>query len=425
MNDYKSIVKYNSFANKIIFPYKISSYIIADFAAAINLWLKIRPSEPLTLDFSGVTNPYSNGMLPIIATVHDLRLKGFGIKALLPHDAYTRRIFRSTNWAWLLDPQYPRSESTHDRHLVTTQFTDGKDLLTITKGFMDIVLRNMSIPSDITSALEWSVYEICDNVINHSESKTGGFVEVVTFPKQDVISFTVADAGRGILDSLKEGIPTLRTDVQAIGEAIKAGVTRNKEFGQGNGLAGSLRITTMTGGSIDILSGSGRFYSTLDNSNKTEGRIHQSFKGTSVSGYIKMNKNFSIGEALKFGGTHPYVPVNLIDLQYEMEDKDCLLIKMKTETTGFGTRHAGRQMRTKTLNLINSHPKFPVYIDWEGIPVISSSFADEYMGKLFLEIGPLNFSAIIRNKNMELLVKQLLDKAILQRLAQEAQEIPQ
>ncbi len=132
-----------------------------------------------------------------------------------------------------------------------------------------------------------------------------------------------------------------------------------------------------------------------------------------------MNKSFSIGEALKFGGTTPYVPVSLIDLQYEMEDKDCLLINMKTETTGFGTRHAGQQMRTKTINLIHSYPGYPVYIDWEGIPVIASSFADEYMGKLFIEISPLDFCAIIRNKGMEMLVKQLLNKAILQRLAQQ------
>lgn len=419
MTDYKPIVIYDSFNNKVKFPPKISSYTIADFAAAINLWLKRKTSNLLTLDFSGVKNPYSNGMLPIIATVHNLRIKGYSIKVLLPDDDYSRRIFRSTNWAWLLDPKYPKSESTHDRHLVTTQFTDYKDLPVITNDFMDVVLRNVSIPSDIISALEWSVCEICDNVINHSESTIGGFVEVVTFPKQDVISFTVADAGRGILDSLKEGIPTLRTDIQAIGEAIKAGVTRNKKFGQGNGLAGSLRITTMTGGSIDIISGSGRFYSTMENTNKTEGISHQSFTGTSVSGYIKMNKNFSIGEALRFGGMYPYVPVNIIDLHYEMEDKDCLHINMKEETTGFGTRHAGQQMRTKVLNLINSRPDYPTYIDWEGIPVISSSFADEYMGKLFLDLGPLNFNARIRNKNMELLVKQLLDKAILQRLAQE------
>ncbi|HXO74651.1 MAG TPA: DUF4325 domain-containing protein, partial [Puia sp.] len=69
--------------------------------------------------------------------------------------------------------------------------------------------------------------------------------------------------------------------------------------------------------------------------------------------------------------------------------------------------------------LINSHPNYPVYIDWEGIPVISSSFADEFMGKLFVELGPISFGARIRNKTMEVLIKQLLDKAIMQRMAQQ------
>lgn len=418
MSDYKSIVKYSLFENKISFPPKISSYIIADFAAALNRWLEKRPADVLILDFSAVKNPYSNGMLAIIAAVHNLRLKEYGIKVLLPRDNGSRKIFRSTNWAHLLDPQNPVSESKHDRHLVTRQFTIYADLPAIVNDFMDVVLRSMSIPTDIISALEWSINEICDNVINHSESKVGGFVEVITFPKQGIITFSVADAGRGILDSLKEAMPGLRTDAQAIGEAIKAGVTRNKQFGQGNGLAGSLRITTMTGGSLDIVSGSGRFYATMEKTSTTEGKNHQSFIGTSVSGQIKMNKNFLIGEALNFKG-HPHVPVNIIDLQYEMEDNDCLLLIMKGETTGFGTRHAGRQMRTKMLNLINSRPNYPIHIDWEGIPVISSSFADEFMGKLFLELGPTSFIARIRNNNMELLVKQLVDKAIMQRLAQE------
>jgi anti-sigma regulatory factor (Ser/Thr protein kinase) len=359
-------------------------------------------------------------MLPIIATITDLRLKKHKIKIILPNDNNVRKLFRSTNWAYFLSPQdYPKSESIHDRHLVTKQFIDYKELAWIMKDFMDVILRSMHIPKDIFSALEWSINEICDNVINHSESKIGGFIEIVTFSKLQQISFTVADAGKGILDTLKEGIPTLRTDLQAIGEAIKAGVTRNKEFGQGNGLAGSLRITTMSNGSLDIVSGTGRFYSTPDDKHKFENLQNQHYKGTCVSGVIKMNKNFSITEALDFGGPIPYASVNMIDINYEMDDKDCLLILMKDETTGFGTRSAGRQLKIKTLNLITSKPNYPIFVDWAGIPVISSSFADEYMGKLFLELGPLNFSSVIRNKNMESLVRQLLDKAISQRLTQE------
>jgi anti-sigma regulatory factor (Ser/Thr protein kinase) len=419
MIKYKPIVRYDSFNNIIRIPSKVGSNIIADFAAAIKLWQQKRPDDVLTLDFSSVEHPYTNGMLPIIATITELRAKNLKIKIKLPFNPKIKNLFNATNWSYFLDPQKnTKSEATHDRHLVTRQFTDDKEVANIIRDFMDVVLRNMSIPKDIISALEWSVNEICDNVLNHSESQFGGFVQLTTFVKNDVISFGVADAGRGILNSLKEGIPTLQTDLQAIGEAIKAGVTRNKEAGQGNGLAGSLRITTMTGGSLDIISGTGRFLATNDDNKKKDGNKNQSYMGTNVSGQINMSKKFSIADALNFGGPFPYTAFNIIDQDYEMKDQNSLLMTMRDETTGLGTRNAGRQLKTKILNLIESKPGFPIFVDWAGVPVISSSFADEFMGKLFLELGPLNFGKLIRNLDMESIVRQLLDKAILQRLAQ-------
>lgn len=415
----KPIVSYDSFNNTIRIPSKVGSNIIADFAAAIRLWQKKRPHDVLILDFSLVEHAYTNGMLAIIATITELRAKNLKIKIKLPSNPKIKRLFNSTNWAYFLDPQKnTKSEATHNRHLITRQFTDDKEVANIIRDFMDVVLRNMPIPKDIVSALEWSVNEICDNVLNHSESRFGGFVQLTTFTKREMISFAVADAGRGILDSLKEGIPTLQTDLQAIGEAIKAGVTRNKEAGQGNGLAGSLRITAMTGGSLDIVSGTGRFLATNEDNKKIDSNKNQSYSGTNVSGQINMSKKFSIADALNFGAPFPYASVNIIDLDYEMKDQDSLLMAMRDETTGFGTRNAGRQLKTKILNLIESKPGYPIFVDWAGIPVISSSFADEFMGKLFLELGPLNFGKIIRNLDMESIVRQLLDKAILQRLTQ-------
>ena len=106
------------------------------------------------------------------------------------------------------------------------------------------------------------------------------------------------------------------------------------------------------------------------------------------------------------------------DLQYEMKDQDCLLMVMKDETTGYGTRRAGKQLRTKVMNFIIQKPDYPIVIDWSGIPVISSSFADEFIGKTFLELGAITFSAKIRKRGMEELIKSLLDKAISQRLTQ-------
>ncbi len=404
--------------NTIDISGKVNSFNVRDFCSAISIFEK--SGQPnLTLDFSNVINAYPNGMLPIIATIEKLRQRGINIYIRLPHNDNTRRLFRAVNWAHYLNPnQFEKTESTHDRHLITTNFKTAIEQKNAVDDLMEVVLRNMELPRDIISGLEWSINEITDNVLNHSESTIGGYVQATTYPKEGIIAFAVADAGKGILSSLKEGYPTLRTDIQAMGEAIKIGVTRNPDKGQGNGLAGSLRVTTMSGGSFEITSGMGKLVSTQEETQRHNRTDFQKYEGTIVCGQIKNKKDFSVSKALVFLNGVEYTPVDIIEMRYEMEDKDFLILKMKDETTGFGTRHSGIQIRTKIINLMNAEPTFPLVIDWEGIPVISSSFADEVMGKLFLRLGAMTFSSKIRNTNMEILIRGLLDKAIAQRLVQ-------
>ncbi len=357
-------------------------------------------------------------MLPIICSVDDLRESGTDVFIRLPSHDETRRIFKSVNWAHFLAPeQYQKSESTYDRHLVTRRFTNAEEQLRAVNDFMDVVLRTMLIPKDIISALEWSINEITDNVLNHSDSKNGGIIQASTYYKENKIVFSVADGGRGILKSMQEGFPNLRKELDAIGEAIKAGVTRNPKDGQGNGLAGTLRITTMTGGSLEIFSGNGRLIAKRDTTvRKPLGRGR--FKGALISGEINIIENFSISEALNFNNK-PNTFLDIVDLLYEMEDSDCFMLIMKEESTGFGSRRSGLQIRTKLINLLRAKQNYPVIINWDGVPVISSSFADELIGKLFLELGAMTFSSLVKNRNMEPLIKNLLDKAVAQRLTQE------
>lgn len=406
----------------IEFTGQLNSFNVKDICSAINLF-KDSGNNELTLDFSKVLKAYPNGVLPIISSIDSLREDDYKIYVKLPHNNNVRRLFRSVNWAHFLAPeQFEKSESQHDRHLVTRNFKDENEQTKIVDDFMDVVLRSMELPKDIISGLEWSINEITDNVLNHSKSEQGGFVQASTYPTNGVIAFAVADSGRGILDSLKEGFPSLRTDMQAIGEAVKAGVTRNPKYGQGNGLAGSLRVATLTGGSLEVTSGTARIISTKDETKKNNRRDFQLYKGTLVCGQINVSKDFSISKALNFGMSESYAPGNVIDYHYEMEDEDCLMLKMKNETTGFGTRRSGKQINTKIQNLIQAKPDYPLVIDWEGIPVISSSFADEMIGKLFIKLGAISFSSLIRNVNMEPLIRNLLDKAIAQRLTQESDE---
>jgi hypothetical protein len=403
---------------QIKFSNNVNSYCIRDFCSAINLALK-HGDNPILLDFTNTDRAYPNGMVPIISAIESIRTRNIEIQLSLPKNHNVRRLFRSVNWAHLITPnEIAPSESVHDRHLVTRSFVTAEDQKRVVDDFMDVVLRSIRTPRPIFSGLEWTVNEITDNVLNHSDSKTGGIIQASTYPSNGLIAFAVADSGRGILNSLQEGLPSLRTDSQAIGEAIKAGVTRNPKYGQGNGLAGAVRISTLSGGSFELTSGRARLLVTPSESKRIERKYYEAYAGTVVCGQIKTSETFSIQEALTFGDV-PYAPVDFIEMNYERNESSCHAIALKSESTGYGTRQAGRQLRNKALNLLEADKTLPLVIDWSGIPVISSSFADEFIGKLFAELGALTFSARIRNRGMEQLIASLLDKAIAQRLTQE------
>lgn len=404
---------------RICFSDKVATFSVAQFVSALEK-IQNGNDDKVVLDFRFVERAYPNGMLPIIALTNDLSQKGFVVEVLLPEKQNPRSLFLASNWAHLLCPtQYRPSESVHNRHLVSQYFTNAVEQKSTVDKFMDVVLRNMEIKRSSIAGLEWSINEITDNVLNHAEARLGGIVQASTYPSQQLIGFTVVDAGRGVLKSLREGYPSLRTDEQAIGEAIKAGVTRNSRFGQGNGLAGALRITNLSGGSFDISSGRSRFVITGNQTKRYNQYRNESFPGTIVGGQINTASNFALSEALSFGTSHPYQSVDIIENQYELEDERCLAIRLQNETTGFGSRHSGKQLRQKAENLLAAEPTYPLILDWSGVPVISSSFADEFIGKLFLSMGAITFSARIRNRNMEPLIVGLLDKAIAQRLTQE------
>jgi hypothetical protein len=73
-------------------------------------------------------------------------------------------------------------------------------------------------------------------------------------------------------------------------------------------------------------------------------------------------------------------------------------------------------MRIKLSNLLKNCPGQILFIDFENITVVSSSFADEVFGKLFVELGPMNFMQSIRFINISPTIQGLVDRAIKQRM---------
>lgn len=409
--------------NRIVFDAKINSMSHRDFML-VQHEVQRSGIDKVTLDFSSCDRAFADGMLPIICGVEAMRERGQKVSVILPRDSSLQRLFTNTSWAHYLDPDiHQPSNTAFDRHMAVHRFVAFEEQRAIVNEVLDVAMRTMSMARDVLEGLEWSFNEVTDNVLNHSQAPTGGLVQVTTYRDQGLVGFVVADRGQGILRSMREGYPDLASDKHAIGEAIKAGITRNPDVGQGNGLAGSLRIATLSGGSFALTSGTAQLvvqaYKHNTDSKSFERRREQSFQGTLVSAFIKQNSDFKMADALAFPG-YQHARFDIIDAKYENEDGSALIVRMRDETSGFGTRGAGRQVRTKCENLLDAETAMPMLLDWSGVPVISSSFADEFVGKLFVALGPLAFMARVRNVGMEALVRGLVDKAILQRSAQAA-----
>lgn len=399
---------------------------VTDVCHALNALSK-EQVDPIVLNFGGCTAAFPNSMLPLITQCARLRSMGCRIVAFPSNAPDVKQRFLDTNWAHHLSPElYKVSDDYAVPHLAVKQYQSSAEHHAILLTMLDLVMRTVHTPRSALASLEWSLSEIMDNVLNHANTDCGGYVQLAIFPNDKKLAFTVADAGRGILESLKEAIPTLNSDRVAIEEAVRAGVTRNKDFGQGNGMSGSLALAMQTGGWFRVRSGQAEIVWMPPN---PDPRYHNSgeggkYYGTTVDVQLPYEADIDVGAIINAASHFPsfapvsYTPTDIIELRHTIEDGKAIILRMREETAGFGSRHTGQQMRTKAQNLLRAEAHLPLIVDWDGIQMIASSYADEFIGKLFVELGPLGFMARVHLVNLAPVVQTLINKAIVQRTQQ-------
>lgn len=74
-------------------------------------------------------------------------------------------------------------------------------------------------------------------------------------------------------------------------------------------------------------------------------------------------------------------------------------------------------MRNEVINIVKETGSV-VSIDFQGIALVASSFADEFIGKLVLEFGFFGFNNVIRLRNMNELTQSIVQKSVSQRMAE-------
>ena len=76
-------------------------------------------------------------------------------------------------------------------------------------------------PDDETiDALKYSMAELGRNVVQHSNSPVGGVAIAQYFPDREAIQISVCDRGCGVLETLQDAYPEIKSDIEALKLAV-------------------------------------------------------------------------------------------------------------------------------------------------------------------------------------------------------------
>lgn len=92
---------------------------------------------------------------------------------------------------------------------------------------------------------------------------------------------------------------------------------------------------------------------------------------------------------------------------------------MIVQLNEFGTSLGSRVLGKEVSNLINFETEGEITLDFEGVKMVTSSFADEIVGKNCAKLGLHNFFKKVQIVNSSEQIKLILKKAILDRLAEQ------
>lgn len=365
------------------------------------------PFGGILLDFGNCTEATQAAMLPLLPVVNRYRMRNaLSIGLVRPRDDSVDRSFIDGNWAHIIDPERHAGVGPDDDVIPALQFENETEALQIPEQVIEVVMRSTAVGPELLRMLEWSLYEILDNVINHSNAAEGGFVQAT--PLEEHVEFVVADTGIGIANSLG-----MRDEVDALREAVKQGVTRDETSNQGNGLYGSLQVAAISGGEFEIMSGSATLEYPPDTNGDAWFDYDLPFPGTAVRARIGLAESGVLQRTLRFGGVDHDPVYGYVERQFETDEGELVFNVKERAARDVRTRGGGQRVRQQLENLLQSAET--ITVDFEGVEVISSSFADEVFGRLFVSLGPRTFTKRVILTNVNEDIDGLIDFAIDQR----------
>lgn len=294
------------------------------------------------------------------------------------------------------------------------KFKNSDEVHLLVNGILADIRKSLECEPGVIDACTWGLNEIMDNVIQHSEANLG-FIMAVVHKTTKNINISIFDYGIGIYTSLRQSENNYnpKSAADAISLAIQEGVTRDKKVGQGNGMWGLYNIVNLNSGHMSIISGKGGLILN-DGHIKTYTEILMLSKrqqATTVNFHLNLDKDISIKEAL---GGHELIDMYIENME---DDNDRLIFKISEAASGTGTRQSGLKIKNEVINLYKKAKK-PVIIDFDDVGIISSSFADEFIGKLVVELGFYQFQQLFTLINMNATIQTIVQRSLSQRMSE-------
>lgn len=384
------------------------------FIKKINDGLSInRMDRCIEINFNA-TAPFPENLVPICGVIDYLKEIGFRIKVLYPKDS---RLLQSG-----LSNPYKLTLNDYDLLSPTNRiwrYNTPEEVFKIVSAFVNHLNNKIVCAKGVVESFEWTINEIMDNVIQHSRSKYGYIM--CTVYSNSHISVAIFDNGIGILQSFKGSKYRLRSPFDAIELAMRENTTRDPKIGQGNEMWGMKKIVNNNKGVLSITSSGVNIsidehdtvlkHELKDKSIRMKMPYHL---GTLVDFQFNCNNEICLSDI--FGKNYEYTNLTLENLE---DNQNRINVKISQFSFGCATRLAGESARNLVLNyLVQSNYSQIIILDFSGVSIIASSFADEFIGKLLQECGFIQFNNLIRITNISKENMSIINRSVMQRISE-------
>lgn len=296
------------------------------------------------------------------------------------------------------------------------EYRNEEEAMRLCRAFVDALSDHAECEEGVIESVNWCLYEVMDNVFQHSRA-ANGFAMMQVHIKKRWAAVSFADSGIGIHRTFVEGgVHPAKDAYDAIMLAVQERIT-SKPKNMGNGLYGLMRVVGLNSGVLEIRSGRGRL---RYEDRRATGEASRSrplletadHHGTSVDWQIDLARPVSIIEALGMEKHRANLRLEAIE---DTEGVHRVLVAEFEE--GLGTRRSAENVRNRLTNIIREGAP-ALRLDFSGVTVVSSSFADEVLGKLALQLGLMEFMRRFELVGMTPTVDAIVERAIQQRLAE-------